>query len=293
MELLQLKYFQKVALLEHMTKAANELHIAQPALSMMIARLEDDLGVPLFDRTGRQIRLNAYGAAFLRKVETALHSLEEGRREINDMAGLERGTVKLAATTLNRYADLLGGFLSEYPHVRFRIIQAPTEEMKVHMLEHDEVDFCFSSLALELPGICCTPLLTEEIMLAVPPAHRLAGQSSVSLKEVAHESFISLKAGYSIRDSTDEYCRAAGFTPNIVCEGEEPASISRLVSAGLGVALVPEAVRRETPSLHLLHIEKPLCEWTLHLAWREKHYLSLAAQTFRDFVFQYFAEQQK
>lgn len=87
MDLLQLKYFQKVPRLEHMTKAAHELHIAQPALSMMIARLENDLGVPLFDRHGRQIRLNAYGKALLIKVEKALL----GRREITEMSGLEDG----------------------------------------------------------------------------------------------------------------------------------------------------------------------------------------------------------
>lgn len=91
MELLQLHYFQTVARMEHMTKAAKELRIAQPALSKTIARLEEDLGVPLFDRQSRQIKLNSFGKAFLKSVDTALSALEEGRREVSDLAGMERG----------------------------------------------------------------------------------------------------------------------------------------------------------------------------------------------------------
>lgn len=90
MELLQLKYFQTVARLEHMTKAAEELHIAQPSLSKTIARLEKDLGVPLFDRQGRQITLNPFGKVFLKRVERIFHELSEGEREIKDLANLQQ-----------------------------------------------------------------------------------------------------------------------------------------------------------------------------------------------------------
>lgn len=283
MDLLQLQYFQKVAQLEHMTKAARELQIAQPALSMTIARLENDLGVPLFDRLGRQIRLNAYGKAFLIKAETALKALEEGRRELADMSGLEHGRVSLAVTTLNRFSKLLGAFLSKYPDVSFRVIQVPTEESKTRLLS-GEIDFCFSYQPFEQPEVRCLPLFTEDILLAVPASHYLAGRRSISLHEVAHESFVSLKTGYSFRDITDECCRKAGFVPNIVCEGDEPAAIDGLVRAGLGIAFLPAAARKEYSSLHLLDITEPVCQWTLHLNWLEQRYLSQAARQFHDFI---------
>lgn len=100
MELQQLKYFQVVARLEHMTKAAEELHITQPSLSITIARLEEALGAPLFDRFGRNIKLNEFGQLFLKRVERIFRELEEGKREVRDLAGLELGTVNLASTNL-------------------------------------------------------------------------------------------------------------------------------------------------------------------------------------------------
>ncbi|UHA74666.1 LysR family transcriptional regulator [Paenibacillus sp. 481] len=290
MDLLQLKYFQTVARTEHMTKAARELHIAQPALSVMIARLEEDLGVPLFDRIGRQIRLNVFGKAFLKKVNNALGELEEGRRELEDLAGLERGSILLATTTLYRVADFLGPFLALHPHVNFRITQAITEDMKIELLEKGEIDFCLATASIQRPGIVNLPLQTEEMVLAVPPTHRLAGRSRIRLSEVANDPFINLKAGYSFRKITDECCHRAGFIPNIICEGDEPAAISSLVRAGLGVAFLPIAAKREIPPLNLLHIEEPACQWTPHLVWREKQYLSLAAQAFREFVVAHYTQ---
>ena len=141
MELLQLKYFKTVARTEHITKAAQELHISQPALSVTIARLEEEVGVPLFDRIGRQIRLNAFGKTFLKQVDTALEALETGKRQVTDMAGLERGSVLVATTTLNRVSELLAPFLALYPHINFRITQASTEELKIQLLEKAKSTF--------------------------------------------------------------------------------------------------------------------------------------------------------
>lgn len=93
MELLHLKYFQIVAKHEHMTQAAEELCISQPSLSKVVNRLEEELGVPLFDRQGRNIRLNAFGKAFLKRVERVFRELEDGKKEITDMNGLEQGRI--------------------------------------------------------------------------------------------------------------------------------------------------------------------------------------------------------
>ncbi|EST51510.1 LysR family transcriptional regulator [Brevibacillus panacihumi W25] len=98
MDLLQLKYFQVVARLEHMTRAAEELHISQPSLSKMISRLEKHLGVPLFDRHGKQIRLNRFGKIFLNRVDRVFAELEEGQYELADLTGLERGEADLIIT---------------------------------------------------------------------------------------------------------------------------------------------------------------------------------------------------
>ncbi len=291
MDLLQLEYFRTVARHEHMTQAAAELGIAQSGLSTTIARLEDDLGVPLFNRQGRRIRLNECGRAFLGRVDRALAQLEDGKREVANLAGLEHGEVALAATTLRWVPELLHAFLSRHPHVRFRLIQAQTAAMR-QQLERGESDLCLASLPLDGPGQHSVPVLTEEIFVAVPTTHRLAGRGSIQLGEVADEPFISLKPGHSLRDLTDHFCLQAGFTPQAICEVDEPAAIRGLVRVGLGVAFLPAVSWTVVgePDPVPLHITAPLCQRTLTLAWRDDRYLSAAAQQFRQFVIEYFAQ---
>ena len=290
MDLLQLEYFRTVARHEHMTRAAEELGIAQSGLSKTIGRLEADLGVPLFDRRGRQIHLNQFGRAFLGRADRALAQLEDGRREVSDLAGLEQGQVSFAATTLRMVPEFLHAFLAEHPHIRFRLTQAETPAMR-RQLERGETDLCLTSLPIEGPGMQSVPVLTDEIFLAVPSAHPLAKRDSIQLGEVAGEPFISLKLGYDLRELTDEFCRQAGFSPHVVCEVDEPAAIRGLVKAGLGVAFLPAVSWRAgvEPGPAPLHITAPTCQRMLRLTWRDYRYLSVAAQQFRAFVIEYFA----
>src|SRR5947209_9180293 len=122
MELLQLKYFQTVARLEHMTRAAEVLGIAQPALSQTIARLEEELGTPLFDRLGRRIYLNAYGRAYLQRVERIFAELEQGQRELADLTGGKQGQVELALSAATHLVhDLLFDISQHHPHISLHI----------------------------------------------------------------------------------------------------------------------------------------------------------------------------
>jgi DNA-binding transcriptional LysR family regulator len=292
MEFLQLQYFQTVARLEHMTKAAEELRIAQPSLSKTIARLEEELGVPLFDRQGRKIKLNAFGKLFLERVERAFHELSEGKREIRHLAGLSQECITLAVSIPRILPDLLGSFLSQYPHVRFKQYLESTSLMK-RRLEDLEIDFCISSLPIEGSEIVWEPLMTEEIFLIVPLGHRLAGRDSIDLHEVKDESFISMNTGYGFRNLTDEFCREAGFEPHISFECDEPGVIGDLVRQGLGITFVPALTllwNSNSESLtKRLRILEPRCQRTIGLGWSKRRYLSSAAQQFRQFVIEYFA----
>jgi len=288
MELLQLRYFRTVARMEHMTKAAQELRIAQPALSKTISRLEEDVGVPLFDRQGGRIRLNVFGKTFLDKVEKALALLEEGRKEVSELAGLDLGSIHLATSTLDRLSDALGEFLALHPEVNFRITQTSMEEM-THLVEAGEVDMCFTALPIDQPDISAVSVLKEDVYLAVPQGHRFAGRKSIRLNELAEDPFIGYKEGFPFQKMNDLLFQEAGITPNFVCRVDEPAGIASLVRAGLGVALVGNCGGPDSP-LSLLHIEFPICQRNFQIAWHEKRYLSLAARKFRDFLVGYFAE---
>ncbi|MEC0177591.1 LysR family transcriptional regulator [Paenibacillus favisporus] len=290
MELLQLKYFQTVARLEHMTKAAEELHIAQPALSKTIARLEQDIGVPLFDRHKQKIRLNSYGKLFLQQVEPALTMLEEGRRQVADQAGLEQGRIVLATTNHKCDAEFISSFLSAYPKVNLRLTQTTSHDEKIELLLDGELDFCITSLPIEHEEIESIEFLREEIFLVVPSGHPLSNRTSICLSELAGEPFIGLDRKHSYRVLTDQLCKSAGFEPTISCEVDDTTVMSAFVKAGMGVALLTEPAKLKEPSLVLLPIEQPVCQRAFLLAWSRHHYLSKAAHTFRDFLIRYYAD---
>src|SRR5262249_42910200 len=163
MDLLQLHYFRTVARLEHVTRAAEELRVAQPALSKTITRLEAELGVPLFDRQGRRVSRKTCGQAFLRHVERVFMAMEDGRQELANLAGLARGTVTVAATTLRLLPDLLGAFRDHHKGVNFRLSQASTAEMQAGLVS-GEIDLCLASAPIAGPAIRSAVLFTEEIL---------------------------------------------------------------------------------------------------------------------------------
>lgn len=289
MELLQLRYFQTVARTEHMTKAAQELHIAQPALSKTISRLEADVGVPLFDRHGGRIRLNTFGKLYLDKVERALRLLEEGQKEINELAGLEHGSIHLATSTLDPLSEPLSRFLAEHPDVNFQISQAGTDEM-MKMMELGEVDLCFTSMDMEQSEWSQATVLREDVYLAVPQGHRLAVRKSINLNELENEAFIGYKEEFIFQQMNDKFLKEAGITPRYVCRVDDPPAIASLVRAGLGVALFG-CLHVQDAKLKLLPIVQPECQRHYRIIWHEKRYLSLAARKFRDFVIQHFSDQ--
>ena len=293
MDLLELRYFQAVARHQHVSRAAAELRVAQPALSRAIARLEAELGVPLFDRRGRRVRLNQFGAMFLARAGRALDELDQGQREVRDAAGLAQGTVAVAAETLRTLSGLVAGFLAGHPGVSFRLFQSPAPAMAAQ-LQAGQVDLCLASQPLPGPALASAELLSEEVLLAVPPSHRLAGRTRVTVSadggELAGEPFVTTRPGYWQRALTDRLFTGAV----IVCEGDEPYAIRGLISAGVGIGLMPAMARRlaHDPPVGWLHLDAPgldvPCRRTLSLVWRADAYRPAAARALTEFAAGYF-----
>lgn len=290
-ELLQLKYFLTVAKLEHITKAAEELRIAQPALTRTIRRLEEDLGVPLFDRRGRNIYLNPFGKAFQKKAQLVMHLLDEGRREVRDLAGLEKGRIFLAVLNLEQVQKPLQIFLEQYPDINFQMVQCSFEDFENPKDNHD-IDFYLTSIPIQQSGFKEVPLTREQFYLAVPPTHRFANRQTIHLREVSDEQFVGFKENTPIRILNDKLCMQAGFQPKIVCETEDPESLAELVRTGFGIAIMGSCKGAKELNIVKIPIEHPTNEkMDLRIAWRKERYLSRAAITFRDFMIDYFKEE--
>lgn len=286
MDLLSLRYFQMVARLENMTKAAEMLQISQPALSKMIGNLEKELSIKLFDRTGKYIRLNEYGKRFLAKVDLALQTLEDGKTELLDLAERPTGTVVIFIQVGSYLLpDMINLFRQEHPESQFKLLQHGQD-----VTPYPAFDLCISSSPYRIPGTESIPLLTEEIMLAVPSDHRLADRKSITLTELSEDGFISLKPGKQLRETTDSLCRAAGFTPRIIYECDEPSMVRSLVRSGLGVSFIPSVTwgGSQGNSVVLLSIEEPISTRTIELSWYTNRYMTNVAKKFKAFVQDYY-----
>lgn len=291
MELQQLEYFKVVAELQHMTHAAEQLNISQPALSKSIANIEQEIGVPLFDRQGRSIYLNRYGQLFLDSVNNILQEYERAKQEINGLVRPGFGEVSLGfihTLGLEVVPDLMAHIHEVYPNMKFNLTQAASYSL-LKSLEEGQIDFClsqrFHSNTIEVEWI---ELWSEELFVIVPKSHKFAGRESIELVEIEHENFIAIKKRNMLRKTMDYFFEQAGIRPNIMFEGEEIHTVAGFVSAGLGVSLIPNVRGLNDHNVCKIRVSNPTCVRKIGLSWASGRYLSPAAVQFKNYLIEYF-----
>lgn len=286
MEWHQLEYFKTVAHMQHVTHAAKLLSISQPALSRSMAKLEEELGFPLFDRRGKNIVLNHYGQLFLQHVERAMQEIVDGKKMIQDLLHPDRGSVSLSflhSLGSNLVPGLLSKFRQNNPNIQFKLFQNATT-LLLEQLNAGEVDLCLCAPVGTHENIEWESLFTEELFVIVPLGHRLSNRSSITLDEIKDEPVVTFKKDYGLRILADQLFKEAGLNPFITFEGEEIITVAGLVEAKLGVALIPHVFGLDKTNISFLPISKPTCQRIIGMAWTKGKYLSPAAQKFKNFV---------
>lgn len=286
MELRHLAYFVAVAERLNFSRAAEELHVAQPAISQQIHVLEQELGEPLFERIGRRVQLTDAGHALLPHARQILSAVEAARNEVRERGQLLRGTAKLGApptVSAHILPDRLTAFEQKYPGLDVTLREAGTDIL-LKLVEQGELDLAIVSTDLLPPSVESAPFLEEHYVVAVGVNHRLCRRDSVAMAEFAEDSFILFPEGYKLREVTLSACRVAGFEPKVALDGGGMQSTLQFVAAGLGVALVPELALTEAPHICALHIADQDLHRSLGLVWRKGQYLSPAARALREFL---------
>ncbi|MER7396548.1 LysR family transcriptional regulator [Streptomyces sp. NPDC000151] len=234
--------FAAVGRLEHLSAAADELRTPQSTVSRSVVRVEEAVGVRLFGREGRGMRLTRQGRAFLARVERGLEEIGAGYEELRadtDAPGMV-ALGFLPALGTAPVPLLVRWFRALHPGVRFRLVQDHPEGL-LERLRAGEVDLCLTSPLIEEPGVSHRAVTHEPLRLVVPAGHRLATRRRVDIAEAAGEDFVMAAYGYGLRRLVNDLCGAAGFTPRVAFEGAEVATIRGLVAAGLGVSVLPSS----------------------------------------------------
>jgi DNA-binding transcriptional LysR family regulator len=280
MELRQLEYFVAVAEEANFTRAAQRIRVAQPAVSAQIARLERELGQPLFDRARRQVRLTAAGEVVLPHARAALAAVADARTAVEELTDLVRGTVSIGTVTAHNVdmPALLAAFHRAHPAVEITLSTADPEAL-VDGVRAGRLDLVIASVgADEVPeGLAIEVTTDEAIDAAVHLGDPWRTRRSVPLAALAERTLIALPVGTGIRRRLEEAFAAAGLTPRVAFEASTPQELADLAARGLGVAVVPQSLARNRADLHPVAIA-PQLRGRLALAWRARGPVSPAAR---------------
>jgi LysR family transcriptional regulator, transcription activator of glutamate synthase operon len=285
MELRQLRYLVALADEQHFTRAAAREHIAQPALSQQIRKLEQEVGLALVERTTRRVTVTEAGHALVARARRILAEVDAASAEMQAFTGVRSGHVMVGTMHTMGPVDVslaLAVFHQRHPGVELTVREESSEEM-AEMLRDDVLDLAFLSVTerMESHGLRLHQLVLEELVVILPHEHPLAGHRAVRMAELAHEQFISFREGARLRELLEFAGRSAGFEPQVQLESNETERIRRLVARQMGVAILPRSdAEQPGAEVAVATLIDPSLRRDITLACREGRRLAPAASEF-------------
>ncbi|MCG3723848.1 LysR family transcriptional regulator [Vibrio cincinnatiensis] len=288
METRHLKHFLAVAEWQNFTHAAQQLHIAQPALSISIKKFEQQLGVTLFKRDDRKVTLTHEGQVLLEHAKRIYQQIEDAQLAIDELKGLVKGEVRLGAPSMMGsyfFPQIVMAFKSHFPQLKMTVIDAGTQSIR-KMLLSGELDIGVI-LNQDVPDdLEVDPLLSSQMVAVVGPKHELAEQSVIDFQQFFSHELVMFKPGYFHREFIDHICKKYQHTANISFETNLLPMILSIVKHEYAITALLELVTDNEAEVRAIPFHPPV--WLdLALAWRKDAYLSNADRTFIEFVKQY------
>ncbi len=289
MELAKLRYFYTVAKLGHVTRAAEEIHIAQPALTKAIKQLEEELDVPLFYKQGRNVRLTPFGVYLQGKLQPILAQLDGIPDELASLKQERLFTVKLnVLAASSTVTEAVVAYKKRNPAVIFQLIRneaAPDCDVSV------TTDATEDSV---LPPLLRSRSMEEKIYLAAPKNSRYAEKDAVSLSEVKEEGFVHLAGSRTFSALCDKFCIQAGFKPHIAFESDSLIAVRNIISANAGIGFWPAySWGKLSSDAVLLPISGQDCKRTLTVSLHESAYPSPASADFYEFLVKFLQKRKR
>ncbi|MDH0733644.1 transcriptional regulator CynR [Pseudomonas sichuanensis] len=283
-----IQYFIAVANHLSFTRAAAALHVSQPALSQQVRQLEESLGTPLFDRSGRTMRLTDAGEVYLRYAKRAAQELQEAKRAIDDLGDLSRGSLRLGVTpTFTSYlvGPLVEAFHSRYPNITL-VLREIAQEALEELLLADEVDVGIAFDNGHHLDLEAQALLVETLALVVGKHHPLATTGSIGLEALNSESLILLSAEFATREQIDSYCRQHNIRPHVQVEANTISALIEVVSRTTLSTLLPANIALAHEQLVAIELDQQRLQRTAVLMQRKGVYQTAAARAFVELAMQ-------
>lgn len=266
MDIIALKYFLKVAETQHMTKAAQSLHITQPALTAIIRRLEADVGAPLFDRVGRNIQLNAYGTILRDYAKTAVSALDAAQHKISELQKQNASKIRLVCPGSVATSELIDKLISESDN--------SIDVYSIHGMKEDdilktEVDFIITITKHESTVMECIPLCDNDFVIVASPNHPLAGESAVTVDDLRQYDFASLHSSFSVESVLEPQLMKYNFFPRVTFRGTDISNQTKAIRSGMYLGIVTKDTLSKHPDLIALPVENFKISMTQYLYWNK------------------------
>jgi DNA-binding transcriptional LysR family regulator len=277
----RLRLFVEVVRQGGFSRAAKAAFATQPTVSRAVKQLEDELGVPLLDRSDRRSRLTAAGRIVYGR---AVSLLAEGGgliAELDELRGLKRGTLHLGFPRVGSsavFAPMFASFRRRHPGVEVELAVHDPKRLE-EILRAGELDL--AALVQPIPGdLDYQDVRTDPLVVLVPRDHALAGRKAVTVEKLAGFPFILFEEGFALNDLILDACRNKRIAPKIAARSGQVDFIFELVAAGVGIAFLPRVVAEQRPHrlVRRVPLDEPKCKWRIALAWRRGGYLSHAAR---------------
>ena len=285
MDVRNLEVFLSVAKHLNFTRAGEEVNLAQPSVSVRIRQLENEVGLKLFEQLGKKIALTEAGLSLIPHARRVMAAVEDARQCIQELQGLERGSLRIgASTTPGMYLipKAIASFKAQHPNIEIHLRIKDTQQVEAGVL-NNEFDFGFVGGHLVGDEVAALPWLVDQLVLIVPPDHNFARQKSVKPNSLQKQKFILREVGSATRATIVNYLQNSGVTMEPIMEMENPESVKKAVQSGLGIAFISRfAVETELQARSLVAVRVSGLEIRreLKIVYRKDKHLGRAAQTF-------------
>jgi LysR family hydrogen peroxide-inducible transcriptional activator len=288
-EIRQLQYFTTIATLGGFRRAADDLAVPQATLSQQIKSLERELGIQLFERSGRGLSLTEAGHAFRKQAERILVDVKIANEQMQEFAQLDRGHLVLGTVPSSGVlVQILAEFMRRYPHVDVTLVERTSGPL-LKLLESSEIDVAWliapAGAVAPPPGICVRPLYERDLVVIVPPNHRLAAETSVTLEQIASERLILPSPEETARTIVDGAFRAAGLEPSVCFEVTDPTTMVALAAESIGIGITGRALaEHHAGRVRVLELRDLRLRFAVAVAWPERGGHAATVAKFVDFA---------
>lgn len=285
MELKQIQYFYYVAKFQNVTRAAEKVLVAQPSVTAAVKKLEEELGLQLFDRSRRRMLLTDEGQVFFKRAEEILYQIEDVLKEMEDLKSRTHGSLRIGIPPMigtYLFPHVFVNFSDAYPGIELNIWEYGSLDTR-HMIKEGQLDMGIVIISGSSDELETIPISQSSIMACVYKGHPLSQSKELTVEALKDEKLIMLKEGFYHRKELMKLFREKGYRPKIVLSSSQLETIKSLVRSQVGITFLMQDVLGEEDGIVAIPLAEKV-ELQIGLAWRKDRYLSKAAQTFIDFI---------